>query len=476
MKNITKQYQDLLEGKMSKANFMVNVRREFPQWISPVNTFTDAVNILKSKRILSEANAGGDRGHIGGETRQTEGHEGNTQWLEAFKDDIDNRIASLSSDEKTKVEKAMEYLGDDGLVEYYGSFLLPWAANAFMSDVEEINKKADEEEDAMIKSAGMSTMHTRRSMSPGSDPEAFEPLNEAVEGRYKEATGKAEYDKFAEMDRVDYRQLTKGTEFELLKMPEITDENYIKAKTKAYKNLIKNPKYYMHLLVAGADKVEKKDKDLRMQPVKKDNMTDKANAMKVIKKDEGSNTQDSLGKKERAKGNPEGVKMLKEEMMNEFGTAIPEPKLEITKGHQVKTPDGRVGIVNEKDQGGTLTIEFEDGSIEDFQQNVVKPADEKPLTPPTEFHLGAGRSDYAKKMQDKLAAEKKARLAKKQYEGSAEELKEKLMKSLKKDVDEVAKVTDETGAIVKLATSTGDAQKFVASQAPGVKSKLKVTP
>ena len=54
MKNITKQYQDLLEGKMSRDNFMRNVRREFPQWISPVNSFTDAVNILKSKRIINE--------------------------------------------------------------------------------------------------------------------------------------------------------------------------------------------------------------------------------------------------------------------------------------------------------------------------------------------------------------------------------------------------------------------------------------
>ena len=69
MKNITKQYQDLLEGKMSKANFMVNVRRDFPQWISPVNSFQDAVNILKSKRILTEADAGSHSGPIGGETQ-----------------------------------------------------------------------------------------------------------------------------------------------------------------------------------------------------------------------------------------------------------------------------------------------------------------------------------------------------------------------------------------------------------------------
>ena len=55
MKNIQKQYQDLLEGKMSQANFMRNVRMDFPQYIAPGNSYKDAISILKSKRILSEA-------------------------------------------------------------------------------------------------------------------------------------------------------------------------------------------------------------------------------------------------------------------------------------------------------------------------------------------------------------------------------------------------------------------------------------
>lgn len=55
MKNIQAQYQDLLEGKMSKANFMRNVRMQFPQHISPTTSYDDSVKILKGKRILSEA-------------------------------------------------------------------------------------------------------------------------------------------------------------------------------------------------------------------------------------------------------------------------------------------------------------------------------------------------------------------------------------------------------------------------------------
>jgi len=57
MKNITQQYQDLQEGKMSQANFMVNVRRQFPDWISAGNSFKDAISILKSKRIITEVSA-----------------------------------------------------------------------------------------------------------------------------------------------------------------------------------------------------------------------------------------------------------------------------------------------------------------------------------------------------------------------------------------------------------------------------------
>jgi hypothetical protein len=55
MKNITKQYQDLLEGKMSQHNFMTNVRREFPNWVSSTNSYKDAISILKAKRVITEA-------------------------------------------------------------------------------------------------------------------------------------------------------------------------------------------------------------------------------------------------------------------------------------------------------------------------------------------------------------------------------------------------------------------------------------
>lgn len=54
MKNITNQYNDLLEGKMTQSQFLRNARMSFPNIISSVNSFKDTVNILKKKKILTE--------------------------------------------------------------------------------------------------------------------------------------------------------------------------------------------------------------------------------------------------------------------------------------------------------------------------------------------------------------------------------------------------------------------------------------
>jgi len=54
MKSIANQYRDLKEGKMSQTNFMRNLRMQFPQYVTNVTSFGDAVRILKSKSILNE--------------------------------------------------------------------------------------------------------------------------------------------------------------------------------------------------------------------------------------------------------------------------------------------------------------------------------------------------------------------------------------------------------------------------------------
>jgi hypothetical protein len=54
MKSIQNQYNQLLEGNISQANFMRNIRMTFPQFITNVTNFDDSVKILKNKGLLSE--------------------------------------------------------------------------------------------------------------------------------------------------------------------------------------------------------------------------------------------------------------------------------------------------------------------------------------------------------------------------------------------------------------------------------------
>jgi hypothetical protein len=57
MKNISGQYQDLLEGKITQAQFLRNARMMFPNYVTNHNSFQDSVTILKQKGMLVEGDA-----------------------------------------------------------------------------------------------------------------------------------------------------------------------------------------------------------------------------------------------------------------------------------------------------------------------------------------------------------------------------------------------------------------------------------
>lgn len=271
MKSIQSQYRDLVEGRMSKANFMRNVRMQFPQHISPTTSFNDSVKILKGKRILSEA-------------KKPEGVYGHNP--------------------------------------------------------------------------------------------------------------NAEADTYRGIDHLNYYQVYHGLQYELANMSEITDENYIKARKKVVEKILKDPDAYKNLQLANFKAVKQMDEDLEMKEVKKDNRTDKANGMKVVEKDVKGNTQDSLGKKEAKKSKngkgiqhmtqtPKGkleafatpgkekVLALKEHILDEMTTTNPHHE-ELHRGMEVyrKKGDATPGQVIEYD-GHTATVQWEDGTTEDLQKNVL---------------------------------------------------------------------------------------------------------
>ena len=318
MKNIQKQYTDLMEGRMTKANFMRNVRMGFPQYVSSTMNYDDAVNVLKGKRILSEA------------------------------------------------------------------------------------KK--------------------------------------LEGVYGHNPN-AENDLYRGIDHVNYYQAYKGIQYELSKMPEITDENYIKARKKVVDNILKDPDAYKDLQLANFKAVKEMDKDLEMKEVKKNNLVDKPNEMKVVKKDAKANTEDTLENKEKKKSKTAKVPVMtqapkaqkgveafatpgKEKVMALKGHILDEltiPNVEhehINVGSRVKKKGlkdydaASVGNVTEFD-GDTATVKWDNDQVEHVQMNILTKK-EIPQHPEAAEKFGKISSPFAKKgLKEKLMNKIKEILLKK---------------------------------------------------------------
>ena len=92
MKNITHQYKDLKEGKMSQANFMRNVRMTFPHLVTNITSFDDSVKILKNKGLLNEDITGQQMaGNPAAEKASREAFRSSAfrQGQEASKNDVD---------------------------------------------------------------------------------------------------------------------------------------------------------------------------------------------------------------------------------------------------------------------------------------------------------------------------------------------------------------------------------------------------
>jgi hypothetical protein len=320
MKNIQKQYTDLLEGKMSKQNFMRNVRMEFPQYVSPTTSYTDSVKILKGKRILSEAPQG-----------------------------------------------------------VYGH-----------------------------------------------DPNAETPPKPGI-------------------DQLNYYQVYHGIQYELAKMPEITDENYIKARKKVVDTILKDPDAYKQLQLANFKAVKEMDKDLEMKEVKADNLVDKPNGMKVVKKDAKGNTEATLEKKEAKKSKDAGIKQmtqtpkkakgiakvmevpgkekvqaLRENILGEISKINPEFE-HFHVGARVKKKDNSVvGEITEWD-GDTATLKTDEGQVHHVQGNVLTKAD-----------VPTKKEDMAQTgTTDEWASPKLAEVKMEDKEEKKKSLKEKLMKAVK---------------------------------------------
>jgi hypothetical protein len=175
------------------------------------------------------------------------------------------------------------------------------------------------------------------------------------------------------VDRVNPYFLKKGVEKLLSKEKELTNDSYKLALNKAAKMLVKNPHAFDQDMLHNADEVEKKDAKLQTKEVKKVDLNDTANEMKKVK------VQDKTKK----------AKTLKEAALDELATSLKKKESinedthwKHTVGAEIHTPDGP-GTVKEI-IGSTFTVEMHDGTLKDYQINVIEKAIEKRKENPKE--------------------------------------------------------------------------------------------
>ena len=270
-------------------------------------------------------------------------------------------------------------------------------------------------------------------------------------------------------DNIHPYALKKGIEAELLKGGEITNLAYAKATATATKKLAKDPTAYDDLQISNSAKIKKADAKLGMTPVKGENFVDKNNGMKKIKGFHPAKSNTKASKKENKKGNPKGVKIMKESTQLDILKDLLKKKVELTEdmhptygmGQEVPLPDSDVkqfgvdkGIIKDI-FGGTLEIEIkregEEPLIINRQTNVIDKAKELASTKSQVDDKEArdnmwsdwdkrGEKTFAgvKDFPSKIDADRQ-----KKTMGIVEKLRKFLKKSKKKEVDET--VTAKTG-------------------------------
>ena len=146
MKTLQQEYQLIKEGKGNKDHFLKMARNMFPEYIAHGNDFNAAVNILKSKSLLSEA--------IGGVVTQSKAQP---NWFKIFNEKIEEAVGVKDKKEygdqnsfdkiDKDVQAALDHQFDNNdpknIDNLYGqSFLLGYLTE--MADPKNAKKTVDE--------------------------------------------------------------------------------------------------------------------------------------------------------------------------------------------------------------------------------------------------------------------------------------------------------------------------------------------
>lgn len=285
-------YNQYCRKQLTVNEFLYHVRRDpiLKEYISPVNSAEDVILILKQRCSITE--------------------QVNEDQLIQEKEVEDDSIP-----DSTELE---EYVNGDqekynAIDEKYGT--------------DEIRDILERNDNLGFDLAGeaMNAILTHKDWNERWEVENVDDLNKITAWK-KDVVQKAKSNRIQEAkkpnltpDNVNYNEFHRGWRYELECNPKLQKEQDIdKAKEIALRNLEKDPIYYTNLKAKETEakfkkKPNKESNKTPKAPADKVDLKDKVNQMKNVNKgksDKG-NVKTNLGKQEKAKGNPKGVKVMK---------------------------------------------------------------------------------------------------------------------------------------------------------------------
>jgi hypothetical protein len=184
--------------------------------------------------------------------------------------------------------------------------------------------------------------------------------DEAVKAEVKPKKSSEKKPSILHIDQANPYEYRHGLQHELCELDDYSDEALEKAKDKVLKNLAKDANYYSNLLNQKQSPFEfkKSETDAKGMQARPD-----GNLKKELKKNEKSNVQDTLGKKEAGKKKPKGTKEMTQTPKKVKGVKVmdmPGKEKVIKEGLEVKQDDNQIEISADS---GDYVGEIENGKV-----------------------------------------------------------------------------------------------------------------
>ena len=299
MKSIANQYRDLKEGKLSQFNFMRNLRMSMPQYVTNTTSFNDAIRILKSKSILTEAM------EIQPVPEADEDFSSDTNYDAMDAADTEaEELAKAAGSYDAAVGMLQDEMGlSSSAAEAIASRVYPEGGD---DDLAYSNIGDDVEDEMPRDDFPMSDYNDGEfweAKDGDDDAEIQAMINKIAQEMAGEEAVKAQYDITEAKEKVNIETIY-PTELSMgIKVEMEHTKDAEKAKKIALDHLAENPFYYTQLALSGVDVKATPSKEKKAIAKKKDEteLVDKANQMKPVKGVEKAKASANKAKKETNK-------------------------------------------------------------------------------------------------------------------------------------------------------------------------------